>query len=306
MSKTVRAAHAAHTPDGPRRVLIVGCGYLGRRAADAWIQSGVRVWALTRSPDRARAFRNGGIHSLVGSVTADLPKLPDVDTVLWCVGFDRGAGASREAVWLNGLQNLLNSLPDTVRRVLYTSSTAVYGQTEGETVTECSQTEPLTEGGRCCLQAEQLLSAAAGCDVSILRLGGIYGPDRLLRRIDALRQSQPVPGSPASRLNLIHVDDAVTAIMHVAGRRDVPLINVVAAEAVTRGEYYRELARLTQSPLPVFAEHDIRERGGNKRVVSVVRPEIGLSYRFDDVAAGLCDAVNRSHHGPDTDSSVAG
>lgn len=286
----------------PANVLIAGCGYLGRRAARRWCDSGTTVFAITRTRTRAEELTVDGILPLVGDLAAGkLPELPEVDMVLWAVGFDRSAGGTREAVWINGLRHLLQRLPDSVRRFLYVSSTAVYGQSGGETVTEETRADPLTEGGQCCLKAEQLVQEFSQLRTSpttavILRMAGIYGPDRLLRRMVEMKAGAPLPGQADSLLNLVHIDDAVTAIV-AASVADVPprVMNIVSTGTLTRAEYYAELARLAGTREPEFdVSAQTKMRGGNKRVASLVRSQLAAEFRFDDVRAGLRDAIART------------
>ena len=86
--------------------LIVGCGYLGQRVARRWLQSGSTVFAITRSTANAQILSAENIHPIIGDVTAadgapeTLCDLPEVDTVLWSVGFDRNANASYHTSFL--------------------------------------------------------------------------------------------------------------------------------------------------------------------------------------------------------------
>ena len=69
--------------------LVIGCGYLGRRVAAAWLQAGHDVVALTRSLANAGKLSQLGIHPIVGDICepATLVELPTVETVLFAVGF---------------------------------------------------------------------------------------------------------------------------------------------------------------------------------------------------------------------------
>lgn len=279
--------------------LIAGCGYLGRRAAAHWLAAGCSVSAITRSADRAEEFRDQGIEPVVTDLSdpTSTTSLPPADIVLWAVGFDRSA-SSREAIWLDGLRRFVDALPAPPQRFLYVSSTSVYGDQEGDAITESTAPAPATEGGRCCWQAETLLRERLAphpqTHVTVLRMAGIYGPDRLLRRVDDLRNQQPLPGSAEQWLNLIHVDDGVRAIDWAATTADPPsLVNVVNAGTLTREAYYALLAELADAPPPVFGgPASGRPRGGNKRVASEWAGQI--PFAFDAVAAGLRDAWSRS------------
>lgn len=297
---------------------MAGCGYVGHRVARIRAAEGREVHVLTRSEKKADEFREEGIHPIVMDLTTPRtwPTLPETDVIVWAVGFDRSPGTDRRAVWHDGLQHLLRAVPfrSTARRVIYTSSTGVYGDGGGQDVDEQTPENPVSEGGRACLEAENLLrrhSEETGTPVLILRLAGIYGPDRLLRRISQLQNGEPIAAVPDEWLNLVHVDDVVRMIQWAADSEiaDWPhnVLNVVSARSVTRREYYETLAALmatklkTRVPPPRFvnpenAESASRQRGrnGNRRIVSRYRSKIPVSFQFDDIRNGLQQATEKS------------
>ena len=89
--------------------LIVGCGYLGRRVARAWLAEGDRVFALTRSPANAVELQGMGITPVIGDICHpdSLTELPAVHTVLFAVGYDRSSGKSQREVYVDGLKSVL-------------------------------------------------------------------------------------------------------------------------------------------------------------------------------------------------------
>lgn len=300
--------------------LIVGCGYLGQRVAARWLAAGHAVSALTRSSARADAWRRDGLTPLIGDVLSprSLTSLPACDVVLYAVGYDRTAGVDKRAVYVEGLRNVLDAVAERTQRLIYISSSSVYGQDAGEWVDEASPTEPKTEGGRICLQAEGVLRssplAAAGRAV-ILRLTGIYGPDRLLTRVESLRQGTPLAGSPEAWLNLIHVDDAASAVVaaaahssreQVAGTLPASVVGtahstevylVTDDRPVTRGEYYSELARLVGAPRPSFDATQTPRHGTglNKQCRSRhVKQNLVTAWRYPTIAEGLLASLNSS------------
>lgn len=297
------------TAPTPSTALIAGCGYVGLRVARLWTQVGICTFAITRTDEKTKLLREDGISPIVADLSGshELSNLPDADVVLWSVGFDRSAGVTRESAWIDGLRKLLAGLPEraTPRRILYTSSTSVYGDGNGGDVDEGTLPSPASEseGGRTCVAAENILrgfAAQTGTIVSILRMAGIYGPDRLLRRISDLREGLPLTKEPDEWLNLVHVDDAVSAIDTVSRCEQPPaLMNAVAAGSVTRRTYYSILARLINAPPPVFEIAGARptqnqRRGGNRRVISRVRSLLPITFQFDDCESGLKNAIERS------------
>ncbi len=274
-------------------VLIIGCGYLGLRAAKAWRQNGVTVSALTRSSDRVKQWQEMGLQPIVGDVldVASLQSLPSADLCLYAVGYDRSAGVEKQTVYVDGLRNVLSELSTRVPRLIYISSTSVYGQDHGETVDENSPCEPTTEGGRICLEAEQLVRGwqqeHPEKSATILRLAGIYGPARMLARLDQLRAGAPLTGNADAWLNLIHVDDAVQAILKLAHRAVSPPCRLLCDEKpLRRREFYSALAASIGAPEPTFVAGG--ETGLNKRCdSSALRKEIDLELLYPDALTAI-------------------
>ncbi|MDA0284570.1 MAG: SDR family oxidoreductase [Planctomycetota bacterium] len=291
------------------RQLIVGCGYLGRRAAALWKAEGDDVFVLTRSEQNATEFRDLGLTPILGDVTepATLDSLPECDTVLHAVGYDRSAAASKREVYVDGLAHILDRMTGRCGRFIHISSTSVYGQQAGEWVDEDSLCDPATESGEICLAAERLVLDPVEAEASrtwrtVLRLSGIYGPQRLLSRVEALQQGLPLPGPAEAWLNLIHVDDAARAVIACAAVEQPDTVYLVSDDRpVQRGDYYRLLAQLVNAPEPRFDQDAVARhtRGINKRCRNRrLRDELSMTLQFPDIDSGLAHAVNSSANAP--------
>src|SRR5262245_28250971 len=92
-------------PDPAGAALVIGCGYLGRRVAQAWLHQGRRVFATSRG--RADELRALGVEPIIADACnpATLNNLPAVASVVYCVGLDRSSGASMREIYVNGLAN---------------------------------------------------------------------------------------------------------------------------------------------------------------------------------------------------------
>lgn len=269
--------------------LIVGCGYVGAEAARRWVAAGLSVAALTRS--RPDALRDLGVTPVTGDVTRPetLLALPPATATLYAVGLDRAAGHAMRDVYVTGLANVLRRLGDT--RVVYVSSTGVYGQAAGEEVDEDSPTEPVEESGKVVLEAERLLRRERPESV-VLRFAGIYGPGRLLRR-DALLRGEPLVGDADKWLNLIHRDDGADAIA-AACERAAPGSTYVVSDGtpVRRRAFYTRLAELLGAPParfepPAPGETPPHERGNRRLSNRRARAELGWSSAYSDYEMGL-------------------
>jgi nucleoside-diphosphate-sugar epimerase len=266
------------TPTGsehraPATRLVVGCGYLGTEVARGWLATGDRVLAVTRSPARAESLAATGIRPVVCDVTGHagpppreaLAALPAIDTVFWAVGFDRTSGTTHRDVHVGGLAALLDAIAGGPR-VILSSSTGVWGDEGGGTVTEQTPVNPAREAGRVLVEAESLLRSHPRGPGVALRFAGLYGPGRL-PRLDDLRAGRPIAADPDSWLNLIHVDDAAAVVRAVAAAASPrPLYVVSDGRPILRRDWYGHLATITHSPPPVWDAAAPRSRGADKRV----------------------------------------
>lgn len=294
----------AAQPSGELPYLIFGCGYLGNRVAQAWRDQGQRVIAVTRSQTRADEFAANGLIPFIADICdpASLAALPEVDRVLFAVGYDRGSGRSQEEVFVQGLRHVLDQLRGRCRRFVSISSTSVYGQSDGGWVDESSVCQPTQPGGMCCLAGEHLVREAAATfsdGATILRFAGIYGPNRLLSRIADLQAGRPLPGDSLAWLNLIHVDDGAATVIAAADASHIPPVVLVADDLpVQRGDYYAQLAELVGAPRPQFDPTEQRSRGSgglNKRCSNrVLREQLGVRLRYPSYEAGLPAALSAS------------
>jgi len=268
--------------------LIIGCGYLGSRVARMWRSAGVQVSALTRA--RSDILANDGVVPIIGDVMQP-PSLPPTDVVLYAVGMDRSAGHSMHDVYVTGLSNVLHALP-TKSRLIYVSSTSIYGFTNGELVDESSKCEPHDDSGRTILEAEQTLRQLRP-DAIVLRFTGIYGPNRLLRE-KAIRAGEPLVGDAEKWLNLIHVEDGATAV-DLASKVGTPgeTYNVSDGHPVHRREFYTLLAELLQAPPATFVPHPpgteipSHDRGNRRIRNSKLCHDLGFVPKYSSFAEGL-------------------
>lgn len=281
--------------------LVCGCGYLGERVARKWLRSGNQVWVTTRSESRAEKLSRDGFHPLVVDVTHPFT-LPDalsnLDTVLWAIGFDRSSHQTVEDVYVEGLRNVLAAMPSKVARFIFISSTGVYGQSAGEWVDEQACRQPTRPGGRAYVIAEDLLAHhKLGERRIVLRLAGIYGPQRI-PKLSLVRAGESIESPQSGFLNLIHIDDAVQVVLAAEQHAMPPALFVVAdGRPVPRGDFYRELARLLNAPPPKFAEPQsgsstADRASSDKRVSSeLMKTVLRISLQYPSFREGLAAIV---------------
>ena len=271
--------------------LIIGAGYLGRRVARIWQRHGQRVAVLTRSAEKAAKWRADGFTAYVGDVAGELPSLPESRSVLYAVGYDRESGVDKRTVYVDGVAAVLDRCPGSPQ-VLYTSSTSVYGGADGERIDHESTPDPQSDGGRICLDAESAATNAARGRVSIVRLAGLYGPDRTLAKQAGLVEGRPLSGTGDEYLNLIHIDDAAQLV--VALSEKTPDVWVASDNhPVRRADYYSELARLIDAPPPTFSGQPRPGRPLTSRKIDCTTTwaAAAIEPEFPNYRVGLADAV---------------
>jgi nucleoside-diphosphate-sugar epimerase len=270
--------------------LIIGCGYVGRRLAARWQQQGHEVFATTRKPERAAEFAALGWNPIICDILNPLAELPAVDVAVIAVGFDRRSGRTMREVYVDGLRQVLPAIPGGCK-LIYISSTSVYGQTNGEWVDENSETIQLESSGQVVWEAEAVLRGLRP-DGIILRFAGIYGPNRLLRE-QALWQGKPIAARPDRWLNVIQVDDGVRAIEAAETKgKTGDIYNVADNEPVHRTDFFNHLAEQLGAPAPRFEpvpeakgpSHEITNRRiSNRRM----REELEVELKYPNYREGI-------------------
>lgn len=220
--------------------------------------------------------------------------LPEFDRLVYCIGFDRTSGLPMREVYVDGLNRFLERLDARSFPFVYTSSTSVYGQDDGYWVTEDDATEPATESGRVVLEAEGI---ARSRGASIIRLAGLYGPGRIIRRA-AILAGEPIAGDPAKRVNLVQIDDAASAVVAALDRgRPGRAYNVADDRPVERQELYELTARCLGAPAPRFVAAESSE--ADRRIANGrMKEELGVGLAYPDITTGLPASIGAERVSP--------
>jgi nucleoside-diphosphate-sugar epimerase len=265
------------------RTLIAGCGFVGTQLGLDLAAEGHEVWGLRRDPS--------GLPTTIRPLRADLTKpatlerLPaQLDLVFFTAAPDQHDDEGYRGLYVEGLRNLIQALRrqgQQPRRLLFTSSTAVYSQSTGDWVDEDSPTEPRTFAGRRLLEAEHLVLASPFPSV-VVRLAGIYGPGRG-RLVESVRNGTAAcPDGAPVYTNRIHRDDCAGVLRHLATiAAPLPLYLAADHEPADTGTVLRWLAEQLHVQPPAVrpaAEIQSWERGSSKRCRN--DRLLGSGYRF--------------------------
>ena len=255
-------------------VLIIGCGFLGEATADLFSAQGKRVLGLVRSQESMNSLAGRSFDVTRCDVTDGdsveglRSALQGVPLAIYAVSSGGGRAEEYATLYRDGLRRILECWQP--RKILFVSSTSVYGQNDASWVTEESPAVPDRETGRILLEAEEVALASGG---SVARLTGIYGPARsmLLRRF--LGGEAVLEDGGHRWMNQIHRDDAAAALLRLADPLLAPgIFNVTDNTPATQREIYGWLVEFLDRPLPPEGPADLnRKRGANSRRISNAR-----------------------------------
>jgi nucleoside-diphosphate-sugar epimerase len=276
-----------------KRLVILGCGYVGTAVAREALKAGLRVEALTRNPGRAEELVALGVPTVVDDIAGDTwhgRLAPGADLVLNCVSSGGGGLESYRRSYVEGMRSILTwTHRGPAGTIVYTSSTSVYPQDGGVVVDEDAPTEGADETGRILFEAEELLRRGSDDACGrwfILRLAGIYGPGRhhLLDQVRA--GAAEIAGQGAHHLNLAHRDDicaAVFASFTAPASLADEVFNVVDDKPTPKAEVVRWLAEQLGRPAPRFTGGAGSARRGfaspPDRLISNARLRAKLGWR---------------------------
>jgi nucleoside-diphosphate-sugar epimerase len=294
------------------RVAVLGCGYVGLELARQLVDRGREVVGVRRSPDGLARVREAGAEPVGADVTdaGSLAAVPDVDAVVFAASSGgRDADAARE-VYVDGLRTAIDhfcSRPDPPERVVYTSSTGVYGDHGGDWVDEETPLDPGTDRAAVLAEAERtaLERPSGDCEGTVARFAGLYGPDRY--RLERYVEGPVTDGY----LNMVHRDDAAGAVRHLldGDRARGAVVNVVDDEPVSKWSFADWLAeqcgrdppekrtvedRLAEADLSTAVRRRLR---ASKRVRNDGLRELGYEFAYPTYREGYRAAIEAYREG---------
>ncbi len=286
------------------RVLISGCGYVGTSLGLLLASEGHTIFGLRRNTSALPPE----IHPVEADLSTSLPPgaLPgDLDAVVHVASPGASTDESYKTAYVHGPRNLLSALAprNALRRFVLVSSTGVYGQKDAEWVDEDSPTEPESTSGCRLLEGERLVLDGP-IPAVVLRLGGIYGPDRTGAIERALRE-QPREVDPPRYTNRIHRDDCAGALRHLLLLQDPdPIYLGVDHEPATRRAVAEWLASRPGLPRPDIEApqpaaqantNDTPRARTNKRCSNARLVASGYYFRYPTFREGFTALLHQTY-----------
>ncbi|MEA3278779.1 MAG: SDR family oxidoreductase [Pseudomonadota bacterium] len=280
-------------------MLILGCGHIGRQVARHYLDRAEPVLGLVRGAQSLAALEQESIPGLARDLAVDpLGDLPLAGARVFHFAPPPVRGV--EDLHTRRLVSAFEHIGDP-ERLVYISTTGVYGDCEGAWVDETWPARPVVDRARRRWDAEQTLrrwSHASGGALVILRVAGIYGPGRLpLQRI---REGLPlVREAQAPFSNRIHAGDLVEVCVAAMERgKTGALYNVCDGNPSTMTDYFFRVADGAGLPRPPVISLEEAEEQLSPGMMSYMREsrrlsnrrmleELGVKLRFPTLEAGL-------------------
>jgi nucleoside-diphosphate-sugar epimerase len=285
-------------------VFVVGCGDIGCRVAALEQAQGLEVAALARTPESAGKLEALGILPLAGDL--DQPESLQhlrVDAQLlyyFAPPPGSGNGDPRLAALLRTLEK--TGLP---KRLVYISTTGVYGDCQGQWVDETRPCHPQSQRAQRRVAAEEALrefSERLGLHYSILRVPGIYGPARL--PLQRLRRGVPLIRLEECPMgNRIHAADLARVCVAAARQAGQGAIyNAGDGHPLPVTEYFRRIADALGWPRPPEISMDEARKVLDPGMLSFLEEskrldntkmlrELLLTLEFEDLNLGIQDCL---------------
>ncbi len=243
------------------KICIVGCGYVGSRAARYWRERQHIITAATRSPNRLNELETLAGQALLLSDSFNAA-VKGQDAILIAVA--PGPKDDYPHTYLHTAREIIKSASPH-QTILYTSSTSVYGDQGGKIVTEMTPLNPLNEKAGILIETEkELLKHPKSC---IFRLGEIIGPGREMKEKLQRLQGKELPGTGENPVNIIHIDDIIKALDFTLTHHLTGIYNLCSDEHTPRKKLYTDICEKEGIPLPTWNPALSSHHGGN-RIVS--------------------------------------
>lgn len=270
------------------KIAIIGCGYVGTAIATWLKHQGHDITVTTRTTEKAEKLSSQfkSVYILQGNDAEALQLLMEnQDVAIICVAADSANDYEKTYLGTAKSFNLATKSSAYLKHIIYTSSTSIYGDHQGRTVTESTEPNPIHSTGKILLDTEQTLmgissASTRGClsKVCIFRLGEIYGPGReISKRLRQLGNSF-LPGIGQSFTNLIHIDDIVKAIDFALNNKLEGVYNLCNDVHLPRKELYRTLAKKLELPEPQWDASKTSIHSGNKIVSNSKLKDAGFIF----------------------------
>jgi len=264
-----------------KTIAVLGCGWLGLPLAEKLLALGHTIKGSTTSEDKLETLDVKGIQAYLVQCEEDnclgLEKfVENVDVLILTLppGLRQNSERRYDLVIKNLAENILHS---NIKHLIFISSTSVYGKLTGA-IDENSMPRPFSESGKQLLKCEELLLSATQYHTTVLRFGGLIGPNR--HPVFSLAKRDAIV-NPEGEINLIHLEDCINCLLAVIEKqKENSVFNAVTPFHPDRKSYYNTMAEKAGISLPPF----IVTSDHNRRILSnKIQTQLGVKFNVENL-----------------------
>jgi len=259
-----------------KSISILGCGWLGLPLAKRLQVEGYQVKGSTTSINKVDLLKENGIepHLVILNPDVRTDRIQDfLNSEILIIDIPPMRNKNVLELFPSQIKYLIKEIEASpIDYVIFISSTSVYDDND-QTVNEESELNPSKDSGKALVIAEGLLRAVKLVTTTIIRFGGLIGPDRHPGRFLAGRKN--ISGGD-TKVNLIHLDDCIDIISTII-KQNIwgEILNAAADEHPTRKELYTKTAKSMNLEVPVFTSESC-----NYKIVSSDKLKEKIKYNF--------------------------
>lgn len=266
-----------------KKISILGCGWLGFPMAQLLVAKGWKVKGSTTTPEKLELLQKAGIEPFLIQAETDEKRLNPVffDAEFLLINIPPGRKSAPNG-YLQKMEILLENIKDSsIKKLIFISSTSVYSDVCRE-LTEADEPDHQSE----LLQTEMLFLSAKNLDTTIIRFGGLFGPQRNPGRF--FRDKNSIPNGLVP-VNLIHLNDCLGLIEAILEQHKFPeTYNAVAPSHPAKQEFYGKAIEKMGFAAPKF----VAEKSDWKIInADKIVTDLNYQFQYPDLLACLDDSA---------------
>jgi len=220
------------------KISILGCGWYGLELAKEFIKNYYTVKGSTTTPEKLNSLQQLGIIPYLINLSEEEDQL-NTDFFkcdLLIISIPPKRSSLEQHTFLSKIEKISKAaISENITNIIFISATSVYGD-YNEKVNELTTPNPETESGKAILSAESLLKSIPEFTTTILRFGGLIGPNRDPGRFFAGKSAIPNGKAP---VNLIHLSDCIGLTLSIIEKQTFGYTyNACATDHPTRSVFY--------------------------------------------------------------------
>lgn len=272
-----------------KTISILGCGWLGLPLGESLLNAGYHIKGSTTKKEKSFFLYDKGIEpyilsfnpELKGRLSQDFFKTNSIIVNIPPSFPKNGDGSD----FLLRIENIIKTIKlANIKFVIFTSSTSVYGNTDEE-ITETTPLNPITARAKALVEAEKMFIAEKKLKTTILRIGGMVGPNRHPGRFFSFEKKQSGAQTP---VNLIHQEDIINIIVELYRlERWGGVYNLTSDKHPTRRQFYTFATLALEKPPAIFTKEGSfpNKIVSNKKIKRVLR----YKMKYPDLEKIYCE-----------------